>query len=288
MLAIYHPENVAAVYTSHAIDLPEPRVSGSRDTWLKYQIAKFTGARWPWCAFGYTSSDFRVADLGVEDRDEETHVGQEGYIEMKEIRKGGVSSVEEEEDSKAVVKRSMFPLAGLAQRPQTLAFGLCDSPAGLLALLLDILKPTISTPPAIPPAAPARLTRIRSTTILQHIPEELPKPLLPVTAFSPTDILNWTMMYWLPGPEASLRWLLAVEKEDAYKEYSHVPLGVSWYGEGRRGSPVWASGVQDLKWVKRREGGLGSGVPAWERSAEVVIDIREFCEVGRREGWLGL
>jgi hypothetical protein len=51
---------------------------------------------------------------------------------------------------------------------------------------------------------------------------------------------------------------------------------------------MWASAVQNLKWVKRRNELLESGVPAWERTVEAVLDIREYFELGRSEGWLGL
>jgi len=233
-----------------------------------------------------------------------------------------MNTTEEEKEENAADTRPMLPIRSIADRPQTLSYGLCDSPAGLLALLLDALKPTIAPLPQQPRSPPTRVqTRSRSATVIQHttIPEESPSP-NPSSPFSVIDILNWTMMYWLPGPEASLRWLLAVEKEDCYDEYSQTPLGMSWYSQGsspqsstggvaassstsvaiesspsppasktgQPASPIWASAVQDLKWVKRRSELLESGIPAWERSAEVVVDIRDFFEMGRSEGWLGL
>merc|ERR1711881_707142 len=126
------------------------------------------------------------------------------------------------------------------------------------------------------------------------IDETIPPPAI----FTPADILNWTMMYWLPGPEASLRWLRTAEKEDCYSDYSEVPLGITWYAAQPSGgpttppasvaSPMWASAIHNLKWVKRRNEDLEAGVSAWEESSEVVQDVRELFELGRSEGWLGL
>jgi hypothetical protein len=361
---MYYPKNIAAVYTSHAPDLPAPQALKHKDAWLKYQIAKITGARFPWLSFGYTSSDFGAAEMTIADAEDESArrararlserppLGQQEDIELggqpapldasnpaqeHGFRTTNVlewyASRENVQTISTARSPSRFPIAAVAQRPQTLAYGLCDSPAGLLALVFDALRPTI--PPSIattlqPPQAGKHR---RSATIIQRPNPTLPTRASPYSnAFTPADVLNWTMMYWLPGPEASLRWLLVAEKEDCYAEYSEVPLGISWHtssttksqsfgqviqenpsvernrssskSSARKssstpptpaspanidsGSPMWASAVQNLKWVKRRRGVLESGVPAWEASADVIQDIREFFETGRNEGWLGL
>src|ERR1700761_2685723 len=170
----------------------------------------------------------------------------------------------------------------LATHPQTTAYALCDSPVGLLASVLHHLYAT------------------------QHL-----------HLWSPADVLNWTMLLWLPGPEAPLRWLHAVLQEDPSWEtaWSNVPLGVhvyhapepalepkepwswnfrsaagifgrvgKWVRWTERAGPVWLEGVQKVVWVKRSTGSVG--IPAWDAAGDVILDLREFCATGKREGWL--
>ncbi|KAI9777249.1 MAG: hypothetical protein M1839_008979 [Geoglossum umbratile] len=151
--------------------------------------------------------------------------------------------------------------------PQTLTYALTDSPAGLLALILSLIhnkNPSLTLPPR--------------------------------------DIIDLTMLTWLPGPESLLRWrkdtLPGVPRVFG-EGWSDVPMGVSaWSGaatvsgagsgitgqgngdssegmEEDRGCPIpWLSVIQPVKWVRRR-GGVGGWV-AWERAAELVGDWREF------------
>src|SRR6202012_2054042 len=104
---------------------------------------------------------------------------------------------------------------------------LCDSPSGLLSLLLDAIQPALQPPPTTPtPSNPSPATS---------------------SAWSTNDILSFTMMHWLPGPEAALRWLNAAAKEDCFQTYCNVPLGVSQY---KSSAPaLWASMGQRLQWV---------------------------------------
>ncbi|KAK8017467.1 hypothetical protein PG993_013793 [Apiospora rasikravindrae] len=59
---------------------------------------------------------------------------------------------------------------GLLQEPNTLAYALCDSPTGLLVFVLKYLK-----------------------------------LLAPTREFTPQEIVNFTQLAWLPGPEAAMR-----------------------------------------------------------------------------------
>jgi len=334
MLAIHHPTNIAAIYTSRIPDLPTPQALKHKDAWFKYQIARLTGARFPWLSFGYTSSDFGAADMSIADEPETIKSDVEPEdIELGEsvvvLRQGSPTRPPE---SSEWGQRRGIPSNFISRRPQTLSYGLCDSPSGLLALILDALKPTITyTAPATAQRQPQ--SRHRSNTVLQYGMPTIDETIPPPAIFTPADILNWTMMYWLPGPEASLRWLRTAEKEDCYSDYSEVPLGITWYAAQPSGgpttppaklvrgvsslermrarsrspgqttepapnaptsppasvaSPMWASAIHNLKWVKRRNEDLEAGVSAWEESSEVVQDVREFFELGRSEGWLGL
>lgn len=160
--------------------------------WMKYNIATWTKGRM--FDFGYTPEELRISSGPRNDGDS---VGGEF---PKLTMWGGVT------------------------RPQTTAFSLCDSPVGLLAGMLDTLhtRPTTS----LGPLSRTSMTRPRSPFL---DPEELEMEerqnsqastggRIGNTAarvaganggegefiWSPTDLLNWTMMQWLPGPEASL------------------------------------------------------------------------------------
>ncbi|KIW07002.1 uncharacterized protein PV09_01897 [Verruconis gallopava] len=330
MLVQRHESMVAAVYTSCANDLAPPQPLKSKDAWLKYQIARLTGARFSWLAFGYTSSDFgAAADTSIaDDSTNHSHAKEDGIELGQNFVSGNDSQYDVETESFAF--KYGFSTDSVTKRPQTLAYGFCDSPAGLLAFLLDVLKPNISHIPPPPPFMKTQ-TRHRSSAVLQHRMSTIIENVPEHTNFTPANVLDWVMMYWLPGPEASLRWLATVEKEDCFARYSEVPLGISWYNTNssvqlrRQGlpharsfeaslssglgskavgfkgssqastqdrpstiSPMWAAAVQNLKWVKRRKENLSNGVPAWEKSSEVVEDIKEFFELGRSKGWLGL
>ena len=337
LLAIHHSKHVAAVYTSRIPDLPIPQALKHKDAWLKYQIARLTGARFPWLSFGYTSSDFGAADMSIADDEPEASdkTTEPDYIELAEsmavVRQ---DASKRPEDATKWRRRQDLSTDFISKRPQTLSYGLCDSPSGLLALILDALKPNVTnTAPAAALSKPQ--SRHRSNTVIQYGMPTIDEMVPPQAIFTPADILNWTMMYWLPGPEASLRWLRNAEKEDCYAEYSDIPLGITWFtrqptatpidppaklvrgvsslermrarsrslSPGQQtedtsdapasppptvASPMWASAIHNLKWVKRRNDEVEAGVAAWEKSAEVIKDIREFFEAGRNEGWLGL
>jgi len=103
------------------------------------------------------------------------------------------------------------------------------------------------------------------------------------------------MMAWLPGPEGALRWIHAASQEEAFGTWSGVPLGLSVYdgiglGETQEDSVESGRDIQELEavqrvlWTRRKRGVVG--VPAWDAASDVVLDLREFCSVGRREGWL--
>ena len=108
-------------------------------------------------------------------------------------------------------------------RPQTLAFSLCDSPVGLLAALLDVIhtrapsQSPLTSRSRSPFLSPVELERQDA----DHEPSEQDRiysgstarpqyPFSPLQSemdarnytWSPTEVLNFTMLQWLPGPEA--------------------------------------------------------------------------------------
>jgi len=130
----------------------------------------------------------------------------------------------------------------LPQHPQTLAYALCDSPVGLLAYIRQRLHTSSPTYP-----------------------------------WTPTDLLNWTMLHWLPGPEAGLRLYCHSARDlvSVRQQWSPTPLGITVFAGSWRGAPpAWAGCVQPLLWVRRHEG--CGAYAAWERPVELVDDLRDF------------
>ena len=216
MLALNHQSSCRAIYTNSP-DIPPPAPRVAPVAYLKFQLARLTKCRIPFLRFGYTPSDM----LGARRRQQ-----QSSYTNPFED--GGF-------------------------RPQTTAHSLCDSPVGLLACMLDAIRPSFSR-----------------------------------KQWSHTDILNWTMMHWLPGPEAGLRWLRQASLEsrrECWTRYSATPLGISSFGnaaEEQMGCPPpWMAGWQRLCWLRRHE--RAAKWPAWDAPDEMVMDLRDcFGEMMER------
>lgn len=129
-----------------------------------------------------------------------------------------------------------------------MAYALCDSPAGLLAQIVDAIKPSVqSSPPQMDP-------------------------------WNSTTLINWTMLHWLPGPEAALRWLDNSTSilPALWTSFSNVPLAISQYGDPAtaQSAPVWAEHYHPISMVRQRPGIVRFA--AWERPADMVHDIRDF------------
>ncbi|KAK3117465.1 hypothetical protein LTR53_001152 [Teratosphaeriaceae sp. CCFEE 6253] len=187
-----------------------------------------------------------------------------------------------------------------SDRPQTLAYALCDSPTGLLAYMLDAIRPprfgsASRHPQGLSPfsagsspvmsRSPASPQAVGQPNFSMGSPGSIELPGLS-TVWTPTATINWTMIYWLPGPEVALRWLansMAV-LPSLWVSHSSVPLGITHFrdpispstGTGQT-PPQWAEAYHRVAIVTRREGRVR--FPAWERPAEVVMDIRELAGI---------
>jgi hypothetical protein len=201
-LALGHAQNCVAVHTANPSFL-EPTLTRCPMVYLKHRIARWTGAT---CfSFGYTPS---------------------------EVKAHPVSSVLKNPKHEAShdhnpVGPTLAPLYAL--RPQTLSFSLCDSPIGLLAGLLDIIHTraaSTSTSPVTsrsrsPFLSPVELEmeevhgdagtgdqdEIQPGSTRQASPPSSRRDTelnARTYTWSPTEVLNWTMLQWLPGPEGSL------------------------------------------------------------------------------------
>ena len=194
----------------------------------------------------------------------------------------------------------------LVERPQTTAYALSDSPSGLLAYILDSIRPAslqsaksspnrspeslrVPTPgrsPISPPTYSRQNSRSPRSPLGGNTPQHLELSDFS-SAWSRTAIINWCMLYWLPGPEVALRWLANSTNivPSLWTTYSNVPLGITHFQEapipGTPGSmqtpSQWAEAYHRIAMVRRREGSVR--FPAWERPAELVMDIREFCGI---------
>lgn len=253
-------------------------------TWVQWQVARVTGARWPSLSFGYVPSEVQESE--------------ENKTERKETKGEDVMAA-----------RPMGPVLHqlLSARPQTLAFSLCDSPVGLLAMLLDVIGvqgagPSLGARPRSPFLDPEELElqdreyeaagheRVRSDDTVKASQNGVGAH-LSTQPWSPTDILNWTMMYvtvyityciltpsrmWLPGAEAGLRWLRRAHIETSapsWSAYCDVPLGISSFRSGAATPLMWGAAAWPIAWVRRHREAVE--MPAWEAPRLLVNDLRE-------------
>ena len=275
VLALTHPEICIAIHTVNP-EVPPPRFGISTLAWLKYRIAKLTFAIFRRSTFCYSPEEL--------------------------VLPGTVS------DPMQMAPGLSPPLTpGVHQtpgeRPQTTAYALCDSPSGLLAYILDSIRPPPSSSPASSPAqSPENLrppTSGRSPVSPQSYgsPQAARSPRSPATSqnleladvstpWTLTALINWAMLYWLPGPEVALRWLVNSTPlvPSLWANHSSVPLGITHFREpvipgtaNIQSPPQWAEAYHRIAMVRRRDGRVR--FPAWERPAEVVTDLREFADL---------
>jgi hypothetical protein len=190
------------------------------------------------------------------------------------------------------------------ERPQTTAYALSDSPSGLLAHILDAIQPQSISSSTVSPSQSAHSLRVPPTpsgrsptsSTIYGTPQTGRSPqssgsspqtieLSDVSnAWTPTALIDWTMLYWLPGPEVALRWLVHSSNlvSALWLGYSAVPLAITHFrearspgGSGSQTPPQWAEAYHRIAMVRSREGRVR--FPAWERPAELVVDLREFA-----------
>lgn len=148
------------------------------------------------------------------------------------------------------------------REPNTLMYALCDSPVGLLALVLSALK---------------RKSPKQKLTQLQ--------------------VIDLTQLTWLPGPEAGARfWAAAAREAEGYspsttKRAKKSRVAVTVFGSDGEASeagylcPAWASSKHVVLFVQRAGG--RAGIAAIQRVDEVVDGIRGLArEVERVDGRL--
>ncbi|KAI1096908.1 alpha/beta-hydrolase [Rostrohypoxylon terebratum] len=150
------------------------------------------------------------------------------------------------------------------QEPNTLSYALCDSPTGLLVFILKILR-----------------------------------LLSPKKKFTPTDVINFTQLAWLPGPESALRFWAHCVMHPEQEQKSATPkpkVGITVFlgdkpnvEEGAEAAaevdefaqdeakdsytcPSWANAKYKVVYTNRATG--KSGLLAWERPEIIVAGVR--------------
>lgn len=194
-----HPQSCMAVHTTNPT-FKKPTFQQSPVSFLKYQVAKITKASMASLSFGYMPHEIHDA-----------------------ISQAPMSpSIKE---GKKSPRGPLGPALSLlfSHRPQTLAFSLCDSPVGLLAGLLDVIH-TQAPPPLEPVTSRSRSPFLSPAELEQQVSHQdrssVETAFRTVTdtaagettsgpeeeaefknySWSVTEVLNWTMMQWLPGP----------------------------------------------------------------------------------------
>lgn len=253
-LAQRHSNHCLAVHTANP-SFAKPTAKRSAMAFLKYKIAKLTKGKLPLLSFGYLPTE-------LESRPEAEYT----------------STPHDSLYSDRPLGPTLHRLYSL--RPQTLSFSLCDSPVGLLAALLDVIHTRVlsgsplSSRSRSPFLSPVEL-EMQDHSLPRHErihsgSTERPHPMSPRDkemearnyTWTPTEILNWTMMQWLPGPESSLRWLRQAHLDTTashWNDYCSVPLGISSFQArtSNTATPLmWGSSSWQIEWVRTTHASL--------------------------------
>lgn len=130
-------------------------------------------------------------------------------------------------------------------KPQSIAYGLTDSPVGLLAWIREKMETWTDN-----------------------------------YQWQNDEVLTWFMMHWLPGPYSGMRLYkesgqVSSKTATLINAKGTVPLGISFYkGEIAKFPLEWAATLFPLKW--HREHNQGGHFAAFERPTEFVQDLRDF------------
>ena len=133
-------------------------------------------------------------------------------------------------------------------RPQSLGFGLGDSPIGLLGWLVEKYHDWMDSES-------------------YQMPDD--------------EVLSFVMMHWMQGPTPGLRYYKAAfaEKEEssvakAFAVYHHTPVGISVFPKEIFPPREWVSAIANIQFW--RDHTSGGHFPHVECPNELVEDLREF------------
>ncbi|KAL3423035.1 epoxide hydrolase [Phlyctema vagabunda] len=217
-------ENCQGVHVINPL-VERPRLRREPLGWIKLSFASFFQAR----IFGYEAEDFAAL--------RESHKMSQARKATKHIN-----------ERTPMPKSSMGNICGAAgmlglREPNTLAYALCDSPAGLMSWVCSAL---------------------RRASPNHHLSE--------------TDIIDVTQMTWLPGPEACMRlWASAVSEVEELRTKKHrrSKLAITVFGcHGDDGyvCPAWVASKHDVVFVQRPGG--RAGLLAWDNKEVIISGIQ--------------
>ncbi|PUU80164.1 Alpha/Beta hydrolase protein [Tuber borchii] len=127
-------------------------------------------------------------------------------------------------------------------KPMTLAYGLTDSPVGLLAWMREKMHSWTDNYP-----------------------------------WTNDEVLTWFMLYWTPGPHQGTRLYKEASREieEGTSKWSSVPMGFSSFPKEIIVLPSdWANMLHPLKFYRKHSS--GGHFASWERPEELTSDVRDF------------
>ncbi len=252
---------------AHLIDtiIPAPTMARTPGSYLKYSTAKFFHASW----FGYTKDDWAAATRSSSSPPATTEPKIKSRANTTDLESGTAFPTHQRKprvlttaswkfnspspSSSTSHPSSLAPLVTPHSHLSlpttlTLAYGLCDSPTGLLSLILFGLQ-----------------------------------KLAPGHGLKDAEILTIVQLAWLPGPEGALRFWSGAHTEAKTQSVGRrkAKVVVTSYseeqgfgapsGKGSWFSPVWAETRHTVLKTLRREG--RRGLP-WERVEDVLDGVR--------------
>lgn len=224
--------------------------------WMRFAVARFFHGN----MFGYERADFlalKAEEVRVREQKSRTKSRSRRLLSGSGV--GGerrpLLGAESRRRSRPGSGHRAIGILGLRE-PNTFAYALCDSPVGLLSLVLSALR------------------RRSPNHMLTH-----------------TEIIDVTQLAWLPGPEAGARlWAAALEEVEGWEDSSLSRTeGESEDGKAKKAKsnvavtvfssdgcdgpsyvcPAWASAHHTVLFSQRASG--RPGIAPWE-SVDVLIE----------------
>lgn len=267
-------ESDPACKGAHLIDplVPKPTPRTNLGGWAKYSLAKFFHAS----IFGYSPHDWKASTRRIQTPPATVPGTPAVKATPGDLESGGISATTPKgrqspvQTASGLFRKPFFtpttsvtsldlaqPTASHLTLPTTLtlAYSLCDSPTGLLSLILLGLQ-----------------------------------KLDPEHTLNEKELVTIVQLAWLPGPEGGLRYWSGADFEikradrlntkparasAAITSYSEAQGYGAPKGEGTWHSPVWAENKHDVVHVSRRDG--ARGLP-WEQGSHLLEGVRALTK----------
>ena len=260
---------------AHLVDplIPKPTPKTNLGGWVKYSVAKFFHAT----IFGYSPHDWSASTRRIQTPPATVPGTPAPTADANDLESGGIAASTPKgrqslvQTSSGLFRKPFFtpttsvtsldlvqPTASHLTLPTTLtlAYSLCDSPTGLLSLILLGLQ-----------------------------------KLAPEHTLTEKELVTIVQLAWLPGPEGGLRYWSGADAEIKRAERlggkpeKRATVAITSYaeaqgygapkGEGQWYSPVWAESRHNVCHVSRRDG--ARGLP-WEQGDHLLEGVRALAK----------